>query len=360
MPDRDDNGEKDLGAAPVRAFWSGTITFGLVSIPVDLYSGVRPRAKALKMVDAQGHPLGRQYRCSEDGRKLAADDLVRGYETESGKMIVISDEELEAVAPETSRDIELRAFVPREQIPPMYYDRPYFLAPSGQSSKAYNLLATTMERTGRVGIGTFVMRGHEYLAAILSENGVLRAETLRHSAELRAPKAVGLPEHAKAPAPRIARFVKEIEALTRTALDVSELEDRDAQALQELAHTKQEQGRDVVSHAGDADEESPEGGSAKVIDLMAVLRKSLSRSAQVSTAESPAPNTARRTSRRAVKPAAKGATQRSAKSRGTREHDRANAPKDELYATAARLGIPGRSKLTKKQLLDAIKRAESA
>lgn len=311
------------------------------------------------MVDAEGHPLGRQYRCSEEGRKLAADDLARGYETESGKMIVITDEELEAVAPETSRDIELRAFVPREQIPPLYYDRPYFLAPSGRSSKAYNLLATTMERTGRVGIGTFVMRGHEYLAAILSENGVLRAETLRHSAELRAPKAVGLPEHAKASAPRVARFVKEIEALTRTELDVSELEDRDAQALQKLAHAKQEQGRDVVSHAGEADEESPEGGSAKVIDLMAVLRKSLSRSAQVSTAESSANGAGRRTPH-AAKSTAKSATKRAAKSRRTKGHDLADAPKDELYETAARLGIPGRSKLSKKQLLNAIKRAESA
>ncbi len=290
MPETKDTEETGGASAPARTFWSGVITFGLVSIPVDLYSAVRPRAKAMKMVDKAGHALGRQYRCSADDKKLLPEDLVRGYETQSGEMVVITDEEFESVAPEMSRDIELRAFVAREQIPPMYYDRPYFLAPSGQSSKAYNLLAKTMERTGRVGIGTFVMRGHEYLAAILSENGVLRVETLRHSAEIRTPEGVGLPKPAKSSAKRTSRFAKAIEALTQNKLDLTEFEDRDAHALQALAHAKQEKGQDIVEHTARADDVSEEGGG-KVIDLMKILRRSLSRNAQVSTPDSTAGDT---------------------------------------------------------------------
>lgn len=324
------DGDEDL-SAPVRAFWSGTITFGLVSIPVDLYSAVRPRAKSMRLVDKQGHPLGREYRCSQDGRKLRQEELIRGYETESGQRVVITDEEFDTFAPEMSRDIELRAFVPREQIPPMYYDRPYFLAPSGRSAKAYTLLARTMERTGRVGIGTFVMRGHEYLAAILSENGVLRAETLRHQAEIRTPEDVGLPQRRKPAARQVARFVKEIEGLTRNALDMEEFEDRDAHALQALAQKKLEEHQDVVEHIQRADEDAEAGTSAKVIDLMDVLRRNLSRTAQVSTPGN--------------------------KANGGERADLTHSSRSELYQMASDLDIPGRSKMNRKQLAAAIRRA---
>ena len=192
MPSRTRNDDSaaalERAAAPVRSLWSGTITFGLVSIPVDLLSAVRPRQTAMKLVDKEGHPLGRQYHCSKEGKKLDADDLVRGYETDDGGMVVITDDEFEAAAPEMSGDIELRNFVPLEQIPPLYFQRPYFLSPSGRSAKAYHLLARTMEKAGRVGIGSFVMRGHEYLVAIISDNGVLRADTLRYADEIRTPE----------------------------------------------------------------------------------------------------------------------------------------------------------------------------
>lgn len=269
------------GAAPVRSFWSGTLTFGLVSIPVDVFSAVRPRDTSMRLVDKNGHPLGRRYHCSRDGKRLPADEIVRGYETQSGETVVITDEELESVAPEMSREIELRQFVPREQISPVYCDRPYFLAPAGRSSKAYHLLAKTLERTGRAGIGTFVMRGHEYLAAILPEDGVLRAQTLRRQAELRTPRDVGLPDRAKPDAKLVKRFLTHIGALRRDELDITELEDREAASLQKLAQ-EQEAKTEGVIHMKAADEESETGG-AQIIDLMDVLRKSLSRSAQVRT-----------------------------------------------------------------------------
>lgn len=282
--------EQESSSARVRSLWSGTITFGLVSIPVDLLAAVRPRRTAMKLVDKAGHPLGRQYHCSKEGKKLDYEELVRGYETDDGKMVVITEEEFESVAPEMSADIELRSFVPLEQIPPLYFQKPYFLAPAGKSSKAYNLLAATMEKTGRVAIGSFVMRGHEYLVAIVSDNGVLRADTLRYADEIRTPEIVGLPQRAKVSAAKVTQFSEAIDELTRDELDLSELQDREAEALQALAQSKKKH-RDDVIHPADAEEEDAEavGGGAKIIDLMEVLRKSLSKSTVVRTAEARAP-----------------------------------------------------------------------
>jgi len=274
----------ETAGAPVRSMWSGTITFGLVSIPVDLLSAVRPRQTAMKLVDKSGHALGREYHCSKEDKELDRDELVRGYQTDDGKMVVITDEEFESVAPEMSGDIELRGFVPLEQIPPMYFQKPYFLAPSGKTAKAYNLLAITMEKTGRVGIGSFVMRGHEYLVAIVADNGVLRADTLRYADEIRTPEAIGLPKSKKAPAAKVTRFTKAIDGLKQSKLDLSELQDRDAQALRELAESKQKNDENVIQQRGLEDAEASEGGSAQIIDLMEVLRKSLSKNAVVSSA----------------------------------------------------------------------------
>ena len=276
----------ERAAAPVRSLWSGTITFGLVSIPVDLVSAVRPRQTAMKLIDKDGHALGRQYHCSKEGRKLSNDELVRGYETDAGKMIEITDEEFESVAQEMSGDIELRNFVPLEQIPPMYFNKPYFLAPAGRSAKAYHLLAATMARTGRVGIGSFVMRGHEYLVAIVSDNGVLRADTLRYADEIRQPEAIGLPKKAKAVAKKVSEFAKEIDALTQDKLDIDEMRDEEAAALAKLVEEKQKD-KDAVIHQTNLESEDEDAGSggAKIIDLMAVLRKSLSKNAVVTNAQ---------------------------------------------------------------------------
>ena len=268
-----------------RSLWSGTITFGLVSIPVDLFSAVRGRKTAMKLVDSKGRALGRQYYCPRDEQTLSASDLVRGFETDKGKMLMVTEEELESVAPEMTRDIELRRFVPREQIPPSYYQRPYFLAPSSKSTKAYHLLAETMEGSGQAGIGSFVMRGHEYLAAIMSEGGLLRLATLRHADELRSPADVGLPKAGKVTAKAVRAVEKAIDDLTREKLDMDELSDRYARAVSKLAEKKEKKGEDVVkTGAADADTEGESAG-AEVLDLMKALRERVSPKAMVITAD---------------------------------------------------------------------------
>ncbi len=259
----------------MRPFWAGTITFGLVSIPVELVAAVAPRQKSMKLVDEQGHPLGRRYWCPKDEKVLDNDELVRGYETASGKIVVVTDEEFASAAPEKSRDIDLKRFVPLDEIPPFFFERPYFLAPDERAGKAYALLAQTMARTGKAGIGSFVMRGHEYLVAILADNGILRAEVLRYADELRTPETIGLPKPGKADARLVRALAREIDALSKPGLDMDEMADLEAETLRKYAQQKAKKGEGVIAMEDLEGEDDESGGSAEVIDLMQVLRDSL-------------------------------------------------------------------------------------
>src|SRR5437763_11352395 len=158
---RSDN--DDEGVRGARPFWSGTLTFGLVSVPVDLYPGNRTNRAPLRMLSPEGEPLARRYYSEKSGDDLKDDDMVRGFELEKDRYVIVTDEELERLAPEQSRDIDLSRFAPLEDISPLFFDRSYFLAPSEGSEKAYRLLAQTMEKRKLAGLATFVMRGKEYL-----------------------------------------------------------------------------------------------------------------------------------------------------------------------------------------------------
>src|SRR5258707_1340783 len=205
-----------------RPFWSGTLTFGLVSVPVDLYPGNRTNRAPLRMLGPEDEPLARRYYSEKTGKDLDADDMVRGYEIDKDKFVVVTDEELERLAPEQSRDIDLRTFVELESVPPMYFDRSYFLVPSEGSEKAYRLLVDTMKASDLAGIATFVMRGKEYLVAIFPENGILRAETMRFPDEFRSAKEVGLPEPKTIPTATVKKFERLIAKHSARALPLKE------------------------------------------------------------------------------------------------------------------------------------------
>ncbi|HSJ10390.1 MAG TPA: Ku protein [Longimicrobiales bacterium] len=322
-PDEDDVVIEESDEVGPRPFWSGTITFGLVSIPVALYPANRALATSLRMVSKDGVPLQRRYYCSKDDRALDWDDIVRGYEVENDTYVVVTDDELERLAPEKTRDIDLRRFVPASEIDPIHFERAYFLTPAGNSTKAYRLLAATMEQMDRAGIATFVMRAKEYLVAIFAENGILRAETLRFADEVRAPADVGLPDPVKPTAAAVKRFEKAVRALAEKALDEDELVDTGAARLQELVARKEESGTDVVE--APAPMEVTGGG---IIDLMEVLKRSLEGGGQ------------------AAKPAKRAAGD-----------DLGDASKDELYDRAKALDIPGRSAMSKAELIRAIRKS---
>ncbi|HEY3042146.1 MAG TPA: Ku protein [Pyrinomonadaceae bacterium] len=253
-----------------RPFWSGTLTFGLVSVPVNLFPANRSNRAPLRMLSPEGEPLSRKYYSEKTERDLDADQMVRGYEIDKGKYVVVTDEELDRLAPEKSRDIDLKSFVSEESIPPVHFDRGYFLTPASGSEKAYKLLAETMEKGGKAGLATFVMRGKEYLVAIFAEHGILRAETMRFPDELRSPEDVGLPKKKpRVPATTVHKFEKLIITRSKKQLSPARLKDEQTERLLKLVKKKSAKRSNVV------EVETEKRDEGKVIDLMAVLKKSL-------------------------------------------------------------------------------------
>src|ERR1041385_2360224 len=266
---RKQSSEDNGNVRGARPFWSATLTVGLVSVPVDLHPPNRTNRGPLRMVRPEGEPLSRRYFSQKSGKELDDEDMVRGFEIDKDRYVIVTDEELERLAPEQSRDIDLRRFVPLADIPPVYFDRSYFLAPSEGSEKAYRLLARTMEKEKLAGVATFVMRGKEYLVAIFPENEILRAETMRFPDEIRSPKQVDLPEKKKVPAAAVKKFEKLIIKHSDKHLSLKEFKDEKTEHLMKLVEKKRKQHKDVVKV------EEPETGEGKVIDLMEVLKKSL-------------------------------------------------------------------------------------
>ncbi len=341
MADDPTDGEEveQLEGSAARSLWSGSITFGLLSLSVDLFPALRTEVLSLKIVDASMRPLTRRYVCPEhDDRFLSRDEIVRGYEVESGEHVIVSDEELDSLAPEKSRAIDLRKFVDVAEIDPMYFKRAYFLTPAeDEANRAYRLLAETMERSGRAGIATFVMRGKEYLVALLAENGVLRAETLRFSAEIRQPEEAGLPLSADARPADVARFRKAISALAADEVDRTELHDARTERLRALIDDKLAQGVGV-ERLPEAEEAAEE---AEIIDLIEILKRRLQPDQRERA------TTAERT---------RGNGQTPADKRNGGE-DLESRSKGELYERAKALNVPGRSKMDKTELVRAVREA---
>ena len=336
-----------------RAFWSGTISFGLVSIPVNLFPANRSRSAALRLLDADGTPLRRRFFCPKHERDVHPEHVLRGYELENGEYVVVSDEELESVEPRKTRDIDLTRFVDQADVPPTWFERGYYLTPAGDSTKAYRLLAEVMEQTERVGIATFVMRSKEYLVAILAEAGILRAETLRFEDEIRSPEDIGLPEKSRARSEKVSKFVQAIKKQSANELDDNELKDTYAERLKALAEKKRKSGDDVVEAKEyeltdvDVDDEDEE------IDLLETIRQSLhhrnGNGAKQSKSRNngSAANHGQRHTRRRQSSAREG--------RGNKSVTSAETSKESLYERAKDLKISGRSQMTKQQLLRAIR-----
>jgi len=344
--DQDQELEPTEGEGRLRPFWSGTISFGLVSVPVDLYPANRSKRVSLRMLSPEGVPLARRYYDERHDREIERDEIVRGFETDEGEMVLVTDAELEALEPDRTRDIDLRRFVPAGSIDARYFNRGYFLAPSGESTKAYRLLAAVMEETERAGIATFVMRGKEYLVAIFAENGIMHAQTLRFADELRTPDDVGLPEPRKAKAADVKKFARAIGRLKKQSLAETELRDEWAERLLKLVARKAKKGEDTVDLPEDA--EAP--ADSDIIDLMEVLKRSL-RGTQDRKAERKASSS----KKRASQPSKKNGASRS--SRTAAGADLSELSKEALYERAQKLDIEGRSSMTKAQLVRALERA---
>ena len=251
-----------------RSIWSGAISFGLVNVPVKLYSAVsRKNVRFHQLHDADHVRIQQKRVCPADGEEVPYENIVKGYEISPDRYVVIEPEELEALDPKKTRAIEIQEFVDLEEIDPIYYDHPYYLAPDTGASKAYRLLLRAMEETGKVAIARVVIRQKENLVAIRPTGDVLTMATMIFHDEVVSPGAIEeLPdEEAEASKREVEMAQQLIDSLTGD-FEPEKYHDEYRERVLELIEAKA-QGEEIAIQ--------PPEEPAKVPDLMAALEQSL-------------------------------------------------------------------------------------
>jgi DNA end-binding protein Ku len=317
-----------------RATWSGAISFGLVTVPVQLFTAVRPRTLRFRQLHAETKQPVKQKRVdAQTGEEVAYDDIVKGYQVPDGGYVVVDPDELDELAPEASRLVDIRDFVELADIDPIYYDRPYYLAPDGEAAaKPYRLLAEAMERSGKVAIASFVMRNKEHLAAIRAEGGLLVLSTMHHADEVADPAELD-----------VAGALADVEVRDRE-VDMAErlidslLTDFDPACYPDEHRARVESYLAAKAEGQDLTLPEPERETGNVVDLVAALEQSLER--------------------------AKGRGDGSSAGAGggggsAAGDDYASMSRKELYELAQRRDVPGRSALTKDELVEALRATDT-
>ncbi len=260
-----------------RALWSGALSFGLVNIPVEMYAAEDRKAFSFSMLDKRDFsPVGYKRYSKKSGREVEWKDVVKGYEYEKGQYVVMSDEDFRRANVKASETIDIVAFVPAGEIPPPFFETPYYLAPGARGAKPYALLRDALAASGRVAVAQFAMRGTAHLAAILPAGKALVLNTLRYADELRDAGGLDLP----ADNARSAAAGKEL-ALARRLIDdmaghwkPGDFRDTYHQDLMKRIHEKIKRGETHELTAAEPAEGAPRR-SAEVIDLAELLRNSL-------------------------------------------------------------------------------------
>jgi DNA end-binding protein Ku len=255
-----------------RAIWSGTISFGLLNVPVKLYSAVARRGISLREIRESDGARIRHRRVAEGtDEEVPYGEIVKAFEITADRYVPLSKDEMAALAPERTRAIDVQDFVDLDQIDPIYFDSPYYLGPADGAEKAYSLLARAMEESGKVAIARFVFRNKEHLAALRPGDGVLTLTTMRFADEVVPPSE--LEDVLPSSQPKVARQEVEmaeqlIESLT-TEFDPSAYRDEYREELLGLIERKAE-GKDVLT-APATEEPQP----TRAPDLMAALEESI-------------------------------------------------------------------------------------
>jgi len=254
-----------------RAIWSGTISFGLLNVPVKLYSAVARRNIALREIRESDSARIKHRRVAEGtDEEVPYENIVKAYELSPGQYVPLGKDEMAALAPEKTRAIDVLDFVDIEEIDPMFFDSPYYLGPAEGAEKAYSLLGAAMESSGKAAITRFVFRNKEHLAALRSSDGVLTLTTMRFADEVMPPSELddALPDKK----PKVAKKEREmaeqlIESLS-TEFDPSSYRDEYREQLLALIERKAE-GKEIVA----PEVEKPK--ATKAPDLMAALEESI-------------------------------------------------------------------------------------
>lgn len=307
-----------------RAIWTGAISFGLVNVPVSLYTATQSKRISFNQLERKSGQRVRYKRVAEEsGKEVDWDDIVKGYQFEKGRFVEITPEELSELEPRKSRSIDIEEFVSLDEIDPITWNKTYYLGPQSDvgAERPYELLRQAMEETGRVGIGRFVMRTKEYLATVRPIGKLLALETMYFADEIR-----GADEVENAPAkvklnPKQLDMAKQLIDSLTGKWDPEKYRDTYRERVMELIE-KKAKGEEIVT-TQEAEEEP------RVVNLMKALEESLATMGKG------------------------GKGKKSAAGGGDLE----DLTKGELYDRAAKADISGRSKMSKPQLVRALRKA---
>ncbi len=302
-----------------RAIWKGSIAFGLVNIPVALTSAESRPDVQLHMVDSSNHARIRYERVNADtGEEVPWDRMVKGYEHEDGKFILLSSDELEAVQPELTKTIEISEFVELSEIDPILFDKPYYLEPEKRGQKAYALLREALRKSGKAGISRVVIRTREYLSAMFVRDDVLVLMLLRFRQEVKKISSLELPSSDDK---KWQPVKKEMDLALRLIGDMTEdwnpgdMHDEYRESLMAFIEKKISKG-ESVSDVKDPDGADDEEDGGNVVDLAAYLEKSVKKAGEK---KPPAKKTTKKPTKKAAKKTAKkDAAKKSAKPKSKR------------------------------------------
>ena len=260
-----------------RSIWRGAISFGLVHIPVVLSSAENRNSFDLTMLDRRNmKPVGFKRYNKETEKEVSWDDIVKGYEYEKDRYVVLTDEDFKRANVEATQTIDILAFLKAEEVPPTYFETPYYLAPDKRGEKGYVLLRETLKATDKIAIATVVIRTRQYLAALIPNGGVMVLNTLRYTNELRSAKELKVPSgnlKAFGISPREIEMAKTLVDEMTEPWKAERYRDTYHEDLMKLIDKRIKAGQTEVVTEADQQDTKPVRG--KVIDLMALLKRSV-------------------------------------------------------------------------------------
>jgi len=253
-----------------RAIWKGSISFGLVNIPIALYPATRREELKFRLLRKSDlSPVNYKRVAEKDGREVSWDQIVKGYEYEKGKYVVLKDEDFQRVDLEATQTVDIKDFVDQGEIDPMFFYKPYYLEPQKGGDKAYALLRDSLKDTNRVGVAKVVIKTRQYLAGVKPEDGVLVLELMHFADELADAEKLHLPKKMEVGKREMNMAKSLIDSMT-SKWEPKKYKDDYREALMEVIEEKVEAGGKEI-------EEKPRKAPkpTKVIDLVSVLQKSL-------------------------------------------------------------------------------------
>lgn len=256
-----------------RPSWNGTISFGLVSIPVSLYSATRSEAEKISFHLLHAKDMGRvgnQRVCKLDGKQLSPDEIVKGYEVAKDEYVVITDEDIKTAEEsiETSRTIQISDFVDESEIDPRYFEEPYYIVPGKNADHVYVLLREALKKTKKVGIAKLAFRSREHLAAIKAEGRAIVLETMHFAAELTPIEDLGLPSEESKVGAKELSMAEQLIGMMASEFEPEKYKDSYREAMLAVIE-KKSKGKEIKPSA------KKPAASTNVVDIMSKLKASL-------------------------------------------------------------------------------------